>query len=374
MGNPFKPTAGAFPPLLVGRQEELTDFEESIEDGPGAPGLLTLVSGQRGTGKTVLLSAFEDIAQAHGWLTITETATAGLIGRLSAATADLIEQDSPGPKFRLKNLGVAPFSAEFEYLDGVDDTTWRKRLTKLTKTLESRETGLLIVIDEIHAGSTKDLRQLAADVQHLIKEGLPIGVAFAGIPHLIDQMLKDSVITFLRRAERVELDSVPLEDVRDALLTPITDSGRTIDDDALKMSVSATSGYPFMIQLVGYHVWRKAEQGHITIEAAEEGIAAAFRRLGKLVHEPALKDLSETDRTVLVHMAKDEGSSAIADVADRMGVGSNYAGVYRSRLINAGMIEEAGRGRVRFALPYMRDYLQEHATALIRDPLDEDEI
>jgi hypothetical protein len=35
--NPFKPTAGANPPLLVGRDELIDEFAESIEDGPGAP-------------------------------------------------------------------------------------------------------------------------------------------------------------------------------------------------------------------------------------------------------------------------------------------------------------------------------------------------
>lgn len=38
MANPFKPTAGATPPMLVGRQPILDEFQESIEDGPGALG------------------------------------------------------------------------------------------------------------------------------------------------------------------------------------------------------------------------------------------------------------------------------------------------------------------------------------------------
>lgn len=35
--NLFKPTARAAPPLLVGRQDVIEEFVESIEDGPGAP-------------------------------------------------------------------------------------------------------------------------------------------------------------------------------------------------------------------------------------------------------------------------------------------------------------------------------------------------
>ena len=34
MANPFKPTAGATPPLLVGRSRVIEEFLESLDDGP----------------------------------------------------------------------------------------------------------------------------------------------------------------------------------------------------------------------------------------------------------------------------------------------------------------------------------------------------
>src|ERR1035437_4046647 len=85
--NPFKPTAGATPPLLVGRQGAIEEFVESIEDGPGAPGRLTIFTGARGVGKTVMLTEVADAAAGMGWVTISETATPGLVGRLTNAAA-----------------------------------------------------------------------------------------------------------------------------------------------------------------------------------------------------------------------------------------------------------------------------------------------
>jgi len=41
-----------------------------------------------------------------------------------------------------------------------------------------------------------------------------------------------------------------------------------------------------------------------------------------------------------------------------MGVTSNYAGVYRLRLIRQGLIEPRGRGRLVFALPLLKEWLQ----------------
>jgi hypothetical protein len=96
-------------------------------------------------------------------------------------------------------------------------------------------------------------------------------------------------------------------------------------------------------------------------------VPAARRRLGRLVHEPALADLSDVDRSFLVAMAHDDGPSRMADVAARLGVNANYASQYRLRLLAADVIRPAGRGLVAFELPYLRDYLREHVTLSLPD-------
>ncbi len=65
MQNPFKPTAGATPPELVGRAGLLDEFEYGLQQGSGAPGLLTIITGSRGIGKTVMLSEAEGIARCR---------------------------------------------------------------------------------------------------------------------------------------------------------------------------------------------------------------------------------------------------------------------------------------------------------------------
>jgi hypothetical protein len=65
--NPFKPTAGATPPDRIGRTGLLDEFEYGLRQGSRAPGLLTIITGSRGIGKTVILSAAKAIARNHGW-------------------------------------------------------------------------------------------------------------------------------------------------------------------------------------------------------------------------------------------------------------------------------------------------------------------
>lgn len=83
MPNPFHPSFGVSPPLLVGRDHLLEDFAEALDDGPGSAGRATLYTGAMGSRTTVMLNTVEDRAKAAGWVVISETASPGLVGRIT---------------------------------------------------------------------------------------------------------------------------------------------------------------------------------------------------------------------------------------------------------------------------------------------------
>lgn len=80
--NPLKPSAGHLPPVLIGRDLVLDDFQEGLDNGFGAPGRLMRITGARGIGKTVMLTEFRRVAEQRGWQAISETASAGMAQRL----------------------------------------------------------------------------------------------------------------------------------------------------------------------------------------------------------------------------------------------------------------------------------------------------
>jgi hypothetical protein len=368
--SPFRPSFGTNPPMLAGRDQVAAAIGDALDSGPGSPGRATLYTGARGVGKTVMLNEAEAQARQRGWVVVSETATKGLITRLVSEglpqAGDLLEF----PDFERHVSGVhLPMN-----LGGVDidlvpvnrpATGLRTLVNALTDHLAEQGTGLMITIDEIHAGVREELQALGIVIQHCIREERPIAFVAAGLPATVQDMLNDQVLTFLRRADRHHLGVVDRADVADALRMPIEAAGRTITDRALQVAADGTGGYPFLIQLIGHWVWQaKPDAPTIDVVQAREGVAAARRRMGALVHEPALFDLSPTDRQFLAAMAEDNGPSRIADIATRMNVGSSYASQYRLRLIGADMIQPAGRGLVNFALPYLREYLRENATSL----------
>lgn len=370
MKNPFTPSFGVTPPLLAGRDELITEFADALGDGPGAGGRATLYTGARGAGKTVMLNAIEDKARAEGWLAISETATGGLVERLTQSRLpELLRQLDPDAVRRRLTALKVPLTGgggvDWETLEPhIVKVDLRGQINLLTELLAENETGLLITLDEIHRSEIGELREFAAIVQHAFREERELAFVAAGLSSAISDLLRDDVLTFLRRADRYHLGPVELDEVRRALEDPIVTAGRHVSAEALDVMVEGTQGYPFLIQLVGSHCWRVCRTADsISLADVESGVASAQRRLGSLVHAPALADASDVDKSFLLAMTKDDGRSKMADIAKRLEVTKEYAGIYRRRLIDAELIETAGHGYVDFTLPYLRDYLREHAAA-----------
>lgn len=354
MRNPFTPTFGAPPPLLVGRAGLLDLFQDALDEGPGSPGFATVYTGGRGVGKTVMLNAAEDLARAAGFAVISETATPGFLERITGTHLPAL---LPKQRRKVKGFNVAP-AGGIELEPSVQHGQILRTMVE-EFTLTRR---LLITLDELQAGSLGELRELSVVLQHAVREGRQFAFCGAGLPASLDDLLRDSGVTFIRRADRHTLGAASKHAVAEAFEAVVTASGRTIEPEVAAAAAESTGGYPFLIQLVGYRTWRQHPNvAGITTEDVVAGAEEANRRVGTLVFEPAFRDLSAVDRTFLLKMANDDIASTMADIAARMGVDANYASQYRLRLIAAGLIEAAGHGKVTFTLPRLREWLREHA-------------
>lgn len=362
--SPFRPSFGTSPPLVAGRDVILAEVRDAIQSGPGASGRASLFTGNRGIGKTVMLNEVEALAREEGWLVISETATPGLLTRLRyeqlPEAADRLRQ-APRERARISGItlpaglgGIKVDLPEPSHPGGL-----RAQVEALTDGLAPHGTGLLITLDEVHARSTRDdVAQLCALVQHAFREERDIAFAAAGLPAAVQDLLTADVSTFLRRARRFVLEPLSPVFAEEALRVPIADAGRDIAADDLRAAAAATHGYPYLTQVVGDQIWRQDPTSPtITRAHVDAGVSAGIREFGTAVHEPALNDLSEVDRAFVKAMADDRHESSTGEIAARLGRDHSYISQYRMRLIVAGIIEPAGRGRVRFTIPYMREFV-----------------
>ncbi|MCI0141096.1 ATP-binding protein [Arthrobacter bambusae] len=361
--NPFRPTAGATPPEVIGRSGLLDEFEYGLELGSGAPGLLSIFTGARGIGKTVMLGAAHDVAREHGWAVIAETATTAFMGRIGEKMRRLTQElaDQPESRRRITGLSIAGFSITSQ-LTPERQVDWRELGEALLALLNEHGTGLLITVDEIHAADRAELAQLAANVQHFIQDRLPIALIFAGLPSAVSDLLNEGVATFLRRADKIDLHAPAVRDVEKSYTGTFAAAGISIPPEQIQKAAAATGGYPFLIQLIGYFLWREAEKenGPLSPDAVDRAIAAGIRRNERVVIEAALATASAKDREFLHAMSTDDGPSTTADIIHRTGSRPTLVAKYRNRLIDAGLVESTGHGKVDYAIPGLREYLRKN--------------
>ncbi|OUP09448.1 AAA family ATPase [Collinsella sp. An2] len=358
--NPFRPTAGAEPPVLIGRSKVTHDFIDGLEEGIGSPARLMRITGPRGSGKTVLLTELGDIARDKGWRVVDVTA----VDNVAEAIRYELEGSPQQQEVSLgANLGLIS-------VQGTSTTMYREEslrgiMTRIATEQTEQGRGLLVTIDEIQDADEHDIRLVAATVQHLIRERQNIAFVFAGITTGVLDLINGKALTFLRRAKSEELAPIAHDDVARAFRHTIEHAGMSIDAMALDSMAQATAGYAYLIQLVGYHVWAIAREHAKTSLAidkhdVQEGVSRAMDEFGNVVLETALADLPLRAIEYALAMTEDQEVSATAEIAERLHVAPSSLTSYRRMLIKHQVIEPTARGFVAFSIPYMRDYLRKH--------------
>ena len=365
--NPFHPTFGRPPHTLVGRDEAMRRCRAAMTAGPDHPDYSMLLKGPRGSGKTVLLAAMRDAAEQNGLATVRVTA------KPEPTFADaLIEQMTSGSDGERRRVSSAQVSVLGTGAGVSFQDPEPRSLSVHTRMLDAMEhladraqrdaKGVLITIDEFHNANIAALRDFAHALQDVAKiDGKPVMFVGAGLPSMEETALADQGMTFFQRIARTQLDPLTPEESAEALRAPIEAAGGTIGDEALTAAAAATSGYPFMVQLVGYHAWERCADpgGAITPDDVRSAIGAATGDMEVQVFAPMVRDLSDTDRLVLEAMSMFEAPEIkLSDLARATGRTSNYLSVYTERLREAGVIDRPARGRVRFAHGTMRDWLR----------------
>lgn len=230
-------------------------------------------------------------------------------------------------------------------------------MNALFKGLDQCGIGLLITVDEVSA-SLDEMISFAATYQLFVREGKRVGLLMAGLPHQVSALLRNQTVSFLRRSVQHRLSGVADQEVAQALVQTIASEGKTATGEVIDLMVDAIGGFPFMMQLVGYRSWDVSFGScEITVKDVQRGVALAQGDLDQRVLEPTFYELSDGDLAFLRAMLEDQDVSLVADIAQRMGVASNYASQYRARLVEQGIIGTRGRGKIAFDMLHFKEFL-----------------
>lgn len=358
--NPFTPVVGKVPLHMAGREGVIADVEAALAGTGNDPAIISLLVGPRGIGKTALLSYFADIAESSGWVTARVTCVKGMLDdiliRAQRSAQHLVNTQ---PSRKIKGAGIANLVSLEQEDSPRKLVNWRSKVDDILSSLADCNIGLLVTIDEVNP-SIEEMVTLVAAFQHFLDEGKKVALIMAGLPYGVTSLLSGKSTSFLRRAARYELQALSDYEVEEALVRTMKDGGKTFEPDALEAAVKAIKGFPFMLQLVGYRVWRMAESSSvIDISSVDAAANIARKELEQRIYDAVWFELSEADKSFLQAMTEDSEITRQADLPSRLNKPSGHVSKYKKRMLQQGVIRERSRGLLEFCLPGFKEYFDE---------------
>lgn len=376
----FTPGFGRRPHRVAGRASEIADLEASVLESPHHPNSTGLILGQRGFGKTVLLNEIEDIASSEGWVVLkVDASSPGMSQRVLAEAAkhpfaqEVLSESRSADATRTsrsvsRGLHLRWASISEQKSETRPGPSVRDTLEVLGSAADERDTGVLLTVDELHAGERDEMVRLAADLQLVVaREELPVAFVGAALPEVLYTMLRDPRLSFFRRCDQYEIGAVSDEEARLFFEQGVNDAGGSITAEAGDLLVRHAVGYPYKMQLLGHWAWRYADAPfrEIDRDAADFAEAQASSIVRDRVHAHIWQNISHEERALVRAVAEHEGEAALWDVSDALPYSPESITDMLARLDAVGALGYGGESYVRLG-PLMDTKFVSDATAALR--------
>lgn len=380
--NPYTPNAGARPPALVGRDEELEAFEVLLARLlRGRTEQSMLVTGLRGVGKTVLLTRFEELAREGGWTTVEAeiTKSSEFGDRMANLVRRALLQLAPRARWKERAARAAAVLRSFQVTAGPDggvtagfdvepaegfadsgrlDDDLTDVFVALGEAAQEHGTGVAFLIDEVQFLKTAEFEALIAAIHKTVQRQLPITLVGAGLPQL--PRLAGEAKSYAERLFRFpRIGRLSDDQARAALGDPAGRLGVDFQPEALDAVVAYTEGYPYFLQEYGNALWNQIEASPVSAEDVSLARAAVEAKLDGGFFRVRVERTTDLEQRYLRAMAElGPEPQAAKDVAALLERTSEQMAPTRSRLIDKGLLYAPGHGLAAFTVPQFDRFMR----------------
>ncbi|MCR4378822.1 MAG: ATP-binding protein [Rhodospirillales bacterium] len=381
--NPFAPGAGSQPPELAGRDEIISEAAVALQRVLlGKHDRSQILLGLRGTGKTVLLNRIEQLAENFNHLTSfveapeDKTLAELLYPKIHQVLRRLSLIESAQANAYSAMRALRGFASVFKVSVGdvsisVDPETGSADsgnleydlsdlFIRIGEAAKSAGKAWTLLIDEVQYLSQLELSALIVAIHRVNQKQLPIMFFGAGLP-MIAALSGDAKSYAERLFSYPTVGPLDDESATAAIQQPINDEGEAITDEALRMIIDRTEGYPYFLQEWGYQAWNVAKASPITADDIAHASSSALRRLDEGFFRVRFDRLTPKEREYVIAMAKlGKSPYRSSDIADVLKEKVQSLGPCRAKIINKGMIYSPAHGDIAFTVPMFENYLRRH--------------
>lgn len=341
-----------------------------------------MLVGLRGVGKTVLLDQIRRDAEVSGIHTVrieapeNRSLPALLAPSLRLALLHLSKKEA-AKEYAIRGLrALAGFASRLKltYADievGLDydsepgladngdlEGDLTVLLQQVGESARAANTAVVLFIDELQYVHEPEMAALISALHRCSQDRLPVTVVGAGLPQLRGRMGEAKSY-----AERLfdfpEIGPLNPQDASDAIVLPIRNEGADIQENAVRVILDRTQGYPYFLQEWGKHAWDTSAESPIreldVLTASDEAVAA----LDESFFRVRFDRLTPTEKKYLRAMAElGPGPHRSGDIAEQLQRRVNSLGPTRAGLIAKGMIWSPTHGDTAFTVPLFDEFLK----------------
>lgn len=341
MNNPFELTFGLKPNNYISR---LKQSEEIISNFKSATGnKVFLITGVRGTGKTVMLSHIsKQFENEKNWIVIELIPNYDMLEQFASA---LYDSSIMNKIFNTKTFGFSFSGISFSIKGKNPVTNVISLIEVLLDKIKKTRKNVLIAVDEV---SNNDYVKTFTQVfQLLIRKEYPIHLLMTGLYQNIYELQNDKDLTFLYRAPKINLEPLNL-----AAITNSYQELLNITKEEALVLAKETKGYAYAYQVLGHLVFDRKDP------KLDDHLYAKYDQyLEEYVYEKMYSELSSNDKKILKAFTND-GINSVDNLMLKSKMKKNIFSVYRDRLIKRGIIESPEYGKLSLKLPRFYEFLE----------------
>ena len=340
--NPYAISFGRVPTQYISRNLLIDDIVDTLNSDIVEEQAFKL-TGIRGTGKTVTLTAIEkQIKEYNNWIVVDLKSNSSITNDL---VASLYTNTPFLTKFIDSNLNLSAFGIGLNISQKSPAASIDIALEQILVEIQKRKKKVLIVIDEVR--KTDSLIDFIQEFQILIRKDLPIYLVVAGLYEDIESIENTDGLTFFLRATKCDMAPLNIGIIRE-------DYKKTLglsDEVAYEMAVM-TKGYAFAYQAFGKYMWESKEK-----EITGMVLAQVDEALAQKVYNKIWSELTPKDRWFLNFIVQKD-SMNVSELLNLTKKKHNEWSEPRKRLIDKGIIDGSNRGMIVLKLPRFKEYVE----------------
>ena len=344
MKNPYAISFGRIPNQYISRdiliEDVLDELNSDIVDEQAFK-----ITGVRGTGKTVTLTAIEKkLREEKNWIVIDLKSNSDVLNDL---IANLYSEVPFLATYVDANLNLSAFGIGVNISDKKPTISSDVAIKKILREVKKRKKRVLVVIDEVR--KTDAIIDFIQEFQILIREELPIYLIVAGLYEDVEEVENADGLTFFLRASKIEMTPLSLLIIKEKYKETLG-----ISEDVAEELAKMTKGYAFAYQAFGKYMW-ESEKKEITGLV----LAQVDEALSQKVYDKIWSELRPVEKWFLSFIAVKETLS-VNELLEMTKKKHNEWSTSRKRLIEKGIIDGSIRGQISLRLPRFKEYIKRH--------------